>query len=440
VRKKPRKVRGVGNAIPLPTTGKIFTNGKAIEPLRESANANRLSLLFWDGVKATIAPMIIYDGKYYEPAPIDPTILHALTLPTEIAPYGSPRRLLADISKIISQYTRLPDNSVVASSRWAVSSWFSEMQPAPGLSIVGPDTPAGRQLLQLLHCFCRHPLLLTEVNASGLCALPTDWSLTLLIHQPMLSAEMQRMLSIARRSIGFIPRAGRLLDFHCAVATYTELGGAHGSGVIPSLEISVVPAGQRLPVIDYTVRQKIANDFQPRLLGYRLANFSKVLNSSFDAAELTPSLRELAQNLSACTPDDPELQAQVPEFLRTQDKEMRSAAWLDTNTVIIETALAFIHEGKEDYVYVGEIAQSAEEILSRRGENRKLEPRAVGARLGALGLITEPRDKKGIRLVLSSEVSRRVHELAYSFSVPSIQHGTKRCPVCRVESPKGSCV
>jgi len=195
-----------------------------------------------------------------------------------------------------------------------------------------------------------------------------------------------------------------------------------------------------LPVIDYTVRQKIANDFQPRLLGYRLANFSKVLNSSFDAAELTPSLRELAQNLSACTPDDPELQAQVPEFLRTQDKEMRSAAWLDTNTVIIETALAFIHEGKEDYVYVGEIAQSAEEILSRRGENRKLEPRAVGARLGALGLITEPRDKKGIRLVLSSEVSRRVHELAYSFSVPSIQHGTKRCPVCRVESPKGSCV
>ncbi len=435
VRQKQKKSRVTEDRGPLPTNGKIFANGTAIEPVRDVTNPERLCLLYWDGMNANIGSKKTFDGQRYMPAPIDPSILRALTLPAEIAPYVSARKLLADISKSILQYSSLPENSVVAISRWALSSWFSEMQPAPGLSIVGPDTSAGRQLLQLLHCFCRHPLLLTEVNVAGLRALPTEWSFTLLIHQPTLSVEVQRMLSIARRSIGFIPRAGRLLDFHCAVATYTELGCAYGSGAIPSLEISVVPANKLLPILDDNTRLKIANNFQPKLLGYRLANFSKVLNSSFDAPELSPSMRELAQNLSACTPDDPDLQAQVPEFLRTQDKEIRSAAWLDINVVIIEAVLAIIHEGKEDHIYVGEITKLAEEILRRRDENRKLEPRAVGARLGALGLITEPRDSKGIRLVLTGEVSRHVHELAHNLFVPSMQHGAKRCSYCKLASP-----
>jgi len=191
-----------------------------------------------------------------------------------------------------------------------------------------------------------------------------------------------------------------------------------------------------LPILDNAMRQKIANDFQPKLLTYRLANFLKVLNSVFDAPELTSSMQELAKSLSACTPSDPDLQAQVPELLRNQDREIRSAAWLDLNVVIVEAILAFLHEAREDSVYVAEITRTAEAILSRRGENRELEPRAVGARLGVLGLITEPRDSKGIRLVLTGGVSRRVHELAYSLSVPSIHHGARRCPVCRAPSPK----
>ncbi len=438
MRKKQKKVSRTGDAIPLPTTGKIFANGKAIEPVHDGTNTDRLSLLCWNGLKATTGPKIICDGQAYEPAPIDPTILRALTLPIGITSFESPRNLLADIAKTTTKFTGLPENSIAVTSRWMMSTWFPEMQPTPGLSLVGPDTTAGRQLFQLLCCLCRHPLLLTDVNAAGLRALPMQWQFTLLIHQPELSAEVLRILSIARRNMGSIPRRGRLVDFRCAVATYTELGGVYGHSVIPTLEISLVPTRPGIPVLDDTIRQKIATDFQARLLGYRLANFSKVRNSAFDAPELTRPMRELAQSLSACTPDDPDLQAQVPEFLRTQDKEIRSAAWLDINTVIIETLLAFIHEGKQDHIYVGEIAASVEEILSRRGENRELKPRAIGGRLGPLGLITEPRDGKGFRLVLTGEVSRHVHELAYNLSVPSIQGGAKRCQHCRVASPNAT--
>jgi hypothetical protein len=431
MRKKQEKVRGAGHAIRFPTTGRVFANGTAIEPLRDLTNPERLCLAYWDGMRATIGSEVKCGGQTFAPAPIDPTVLRALTLPTRIAPYGSARKLLEDMSAVVTEYTGLPENSVAAMSRWALSNWFPEMRPAPGLSVIGLDTTAGRQVFELLHSLCRHALLLTEMNAAGLRSLPMEWGLTLLIPEPVLSADVQRILSGARRGIGFIPRGGRLLDFHCAVATCSEFVGACGPGVMPSLEISLVPAHEGLPVLDSEMQQKIASDFQPKLLSYRLENYTRVRNAAFDAPRLTPSLRELVKNLAACTPDDPDLQAQVLEFLRAQDQETRSAGWLDLNVVIVEAILAFVHEAKEDSVYVAEITKAAETILRGRGENRNLEARAIGPRLRPLGLITEPRDRNGIRLVLTGEVSRRAHELAHSFSVPSIQDGLKRCDRCK---------
>jgi hypothetical protein len=436
VRQKQRKSCSTADPVSVPTTGKIFANGNAIEPVQDEANPEQLSLLCWNGARAISGSEMICDGQSYVPAPIDPTILKALTLPTGVASYGSPRKLLAELGSIMTAYGCFPENSITAMSRWALSTWFPEVQPAPGLSLVGPDTSAGRQQFQLLHLLCRHGLMLTEVSVAGLLTLPMGWQLTLLIQQPELSFEIQRILSSARRGIGSIPRGGRVLEFHCGVATYTELGGVHGSGLIPSFEISVPHSCQGLPVIDNAMRQKIADDFQPKLLRYRLENFSKVVNSVFDAPTLVPSIRELAKNLGACTPDDPDLQAQVPEFLRIQNKELRSAAWLELRTVIIEAILAYLHEAKQDCIYVREIANAAEAILAGRGESRKVEPREVGPRLHSLGLITEERNSKGIRLVLTSDVSRRVHQLARDFSVPSIQNGARRCPLCGNAPPK----
>jgi hypothetical protein len=128
---------------------------------------------------------------------------------------------------------------------------------------------------------------------------------------------------------------------------------------------------------------------------------------------------------------DPDLQAQVVGFIRVQDQQIRSAKWCDVNTVVVEAILAFVHESKRDCIYVAEIAKAAEAILAKRDDDLKLQPRAIGARLAALGLITEPRDAKGIRLTLSAGISRQVHELAASLSVPLPSGGVvKRCAQC----------
>jgi hypothetical protein len=154
------------------------------------------------------------------------------------------------------------------------------------------------------------------------------------------------------------------------------------------------------------------------------------LQFSLDVSDLASSIQEIARNLAASTPDDPQLQTQAVALFRAHDRKIRSAAWIDLNFVLIETLLAFVHAAEEDCVYVGQITKAAEVILSHRGENRTLEPREVGPRLDALGLITEMRNSKGIRLILTGEVSRRVHELAHMFSVPLITKGSKSCKQC----------
>jgi hypothetical protein len=117
MRQKSRESRGTPVSIPIPTKGKIFANGKAIEAIRDITNPDQLRLLFWDGTKATVGSHVECEGRTYTLAPIDPTILQVITFPTGIAPRGFPRDLLADIVKIMTTYTGLSENSVEVTSR-----------------------------------------------------------------------------------------------------------------------------------------------------------------------------------------------------------------------------------------------------------------------------------------------------------------------------------
>ena len=188
---------------------------------------------------------------------------------------------------------------------------------------------------------------------------------------------------------------------------------------------------QKISILDDSAQLRIASDFQAKLLNYRLTNYQKVLNSTFDAPEFTSPIRELARTLGACTPDDADLQQEAINLLQARDVQIRSESWVDITTVIIEVLLGLIHEAKLRSVYVGEIAETASVILERRGDKRELEARGVGEILRQLNLVIEPRDSRGFKLLLTPLVSRRVHELARDYDVPSVADGVKRCEYCQ---------
>jgi hypothetical protein len=245
-----------------------------------------------------------------------------------------------------------------------------------------------------------------------------------------------QFLNAVRNRDEYIPRGGRLLDLHCAIATYSEQPAGYTPKTFPGIEISVTRTRRKISILDDSARLRIARDFQPKLLTYRFTNYQKVLSSTFDAPQFMSPIREIARNLGACTPDDPDLQQEAIKLFQARDVQIRSDGWVEVDTVIIETLLGLVHEAKLRSVYVGEIAEAASEILAGRGDKEELEARGVGDRLRLLHLVTEPRDSRGFKLALTPSVSRHIHELARDHEVPSIGDGVKRCEFCDFGDPE----
>jgi hypothetical protein len=258
-----------------------------------------------------------------------------------------------------------------------------------------------------------------------------EWHPTLLIHQPRLDASLERVLNAARRRDAKVPQGGRLFDLHCTVATYTEFPCVRAVGGFAGIEVPVHPATCNLAILNQAAEQKIAGLFQPQLLRYRLMNYQQAFCSTFDVTEFKSPMQEIARCMTACTPDDRDLQDEVLHLLKQPGIDHPVDRWTDPNCAVIEAVLARCHLGESDSLYVGQIAHDVEVILTGRGANCNVNAREVGERLRMLGLFTEPRDSKGFRLALTAELRARIHELARDFSVPTLDGDAKQCRDCR---------
>lgn len=425
--KIPRSARGhFSNQVRMPimTGGEIFADGTAIELVSHMGDPERLNLLFWDGVKGNISAVVQREGRLYKPAQIDRSILRELTMPTHNSPPGSTRELLAELCKLAVHFVGLPEKFAAIVGRVVLAGWIIRALPvAPALSITGPDAPRGNRLVQMLRSTCRHALAMSAVTGQALCSLPSGLELTLLISQPTLSNQVQNLLDVAGHRDRKILVRGALLDLYGVQVVHSESELRGGFWSVRSLEIPMIPGSKELPIFDMSVLRRIASDFQPRLLSYRFANYSKASTSLFDASRLTHSLRELAQSLAATTPDDAALQTELFALLKGEDVELRSANWVKFTTIAIESLIFACYERCGQHVYIGELTDSAQEIWRRRGVNTDVDAGAFGRRLRDLGFEPEKRDAKGVKLHLTDAVCRRAQQLAKDFSVPELEDG-----------------
>jgi hypothetical protein len=413
------------------TTGEYFSDGAAIELVRDESD--NIALLYWDGHRMNTSSQVDHANRVYRPAALDQTVAHALRIPRGSTPFGTAKQLVQQISCVLTRYTALPDNLVTALTRFVLATWFVPSLPAaPWLSIRGRNTALANTLIRLLRCFCRRSLLLSDIKAGSLSSLPLHWGLTLMLSQPRLGPEIERLLLAARQRDGYIVRNTRLINLYGPIVTYGDCDSGFAGGMLTPIEIPALPTTVALPLLQREAEDRIAEEFQAKLLAYRLANSRKVSRVSFDVSALHPSLCEVARTLVACTPDDPDLQNEIIKALQTQHAAMRPATWTDVDVVLIEALLFYCHEGKTDCVYVGEVGKTATSILAARGELLKLEPKNVAARLRFLGVHIEPRDKRGYRVLLTQVLSRQLHTLARSFDVPSVQDGEVRCNQCEL--------
>jgi hypothetical protein len=408
-------------AIPIATAGEVFEAAQ-IELVRDPKTQDP-HLLLWDRDKETIGRIVKYRGQCYEPVAINRGLLRELMLPTRRMPHGSTAELLVLICKLITEISALPEKLVRLVGRLVLATWLLEAtQTAPALAIIGPDDLRGTNLFNLMHSLCRHPVRVTSVTPARLYTLPSDLGCTLLINQSSISPKLQRSLDDASRRDQKILHRGDMLNLHGCQVIRSEYGLENGPWSSRFVQVPTLPTCEPVPLLDAAGQERIASDFQPKLLNFRLTNLGKAGAARVDVSSFSPALRSLVQSLAVATPDDTDLQAEMNVLLRDEDVEARSARWVDRDTVVIEAILFACSENNRKAAYIGYLAEIATEILKRRGEMTVIDPAAMGKALGPLGFAVEPRDAKGVKLALTKAVCAKAQQLARDFGVPKAEN------------------
>jgi hypothetical protein len=415
-----------------PTFGQIFTDGSILELVADSAKAGGLSVLLWDGALVRIAQQIEHKGQIYRPAELDPTIIDAIRFPNCCASYGSTRELWEGVSGVIKNFTGLPDRLVWLASASVFASWNVDFTPNPVcLSIFGPRSRQVPQLLQILGSLYRRALSLGAIGLAAICALPMVLRPALLIDSGELDPPLLKLLRATSTRDTFVPINGEARSVYCAKAIYTQEPIVDATLIHTVLPIPITPTSRSLPILDNRIQQQIADEFQPKLLQYRLSNLQRVRDSDFDATKFDTPVRDLARSLGACVIDDEGLQARVVGLLLEHEDRHRVARSTDLNAVVIEAMLFFCHEEKQTSVHVGEIADVVNTILEGRGEALELKPKSVAGKLRNFGIVPERLDAAGRGIVLLNETRERIHNLARDLDVPTVRSGAKGCKQCR---------
>ena len=413
------------------SAGEILANGAMIELVSGSRGLNKPDLLLWNGRKAISGPRVEHCGCIYEAPELAPSLYRATRLPSRCTNYGSARSLFAAITDLFKRHFDLPERESRLLACFSVSTWLSDCLPtAPSLTISGPDEELGIEVLRLLSCVCRHPLMLAEVTPGGFRSLPMQLSFTLLLIQQGLKVNMQRLFrASSHRGLHLTGNRGSVVDLHGPKAIFCGSDAAVDTFSGGVIHVSVAPSRLQSFVLDEQPENEIANDFQPLLLMYRLKNAPKVREPRVDVSKFTFATRQLARTLAASFPEDLELARDIVQLLQPQDEEVRWQRSTDVNCAIIEMLRGYIHERKELEVQVDELAKDVNALLRSRGEIVEYSAEEVGWKLRDLN-ISKQTSSSGRRVLLNRHTSQSVHRLAQTYDLPCPQGSQAGCPDC----------
>lgn len=263
------------------------------------------------------------------------------------------------------------------------------------------------------------------------------WHPTLIIDELELgrsgtSAELLRMLRIG--SVPGVPafRNGQSFETYgpkiMASRQPLDDGALRSRGVIVHLlptEVDTLP-------LDEESRQRIANEFQSKLLMFRLKNYSPVRNFYVQANSLqglSPRAKQVARALTAPLLGHTELTRQLLAILRDSDDDLRIERALEPEWLVAEALFDLCHEvlGGERVisdVLVGGVAGRVNERLKFRGEDIRLSAKKTGLSLRCLGLRPERLGRMGRGFNITTSLKRKVQEIARRLGIDRRTSGT----------------
>jgi hypothetical protein len=280
-------------------------------------------------------------------------------------------------------------------------------------------------MLRLLHHLCRHAVLLGELDQRSFQNPPVEkLKLTLLIAQLAQDVKTARLMQISNARELFTPYRKSGQDLFCC-EVIADYGAITVDG---ALDVTILP-GHHNGMQSSQDLLSIAEQFQPKLFGYRLASATGKLSAGLDAAWACSPAAGCCQALLTTVASDTKLAAATKNLLAVEAEHASANVVTAQRAMLLECALALSHEKNKDRIQVKEFCDALNAALMARGESLQLNSKQVGRLLPKIGLQT--RELHGVFVVeLMNEVRRHIHELALLFNVPSIRKRSIRCSFC----------
>src|SRR5713226_6498658 len=416
---------GLRAPAPCPSAVETFSEVLSqliVESIFDPDHPNRLCLETWNGRKAKIAPSVGHQGMTYVAGPVARGLMQTVRFPPASKSFGTAEKLISPMLEFLSKYAHvLPDAGSMLVA-FALTSWFTDCaRVTPVLYLLGPEN-AVRLALRLLGYMCRRPVLLADLDLAALATLPSQLGATLLINQRQLGRRVTRALLASNYRHFHVARGNGWLDLPGAKAFSCNGWSESECGV----RVSLSPAQDPLPVLTDAEERTVTQDFQSRLLRYRMLYHARVRDARIDCSGFVPAMRDEAHTWLAPICDCPELSQAVLEGLLRQSRETAGSRFFDPTCVAVEAALFFCHKEDTNHVFIGELTETVNTLLQGRHEDSKLSEKKVALLLRDLGIHGE-RVTKGYKIVLTDAVRERVHQLAHAYQVLPVQDGVSRC-------------
>jgi len=351
-------------------------------------------------------------------------------LPVHIEPYGTTSELFTEIKKTILEQTSLSNQVSAVLTYWSLSTWFFDsLAIAPCLVITGSSFE-GDVVLRTLQTFCRFSFLMAGVTSAGLKDINWTGHPTLLLFDPNLTKSMAALLACSTSPGYMVGATNDYLDYFGPKAIY--LGEDLPTFPIPrsSIHVNATAMSRVCPRYGRPLSDSIVQSFQNRLFDYRLKNMVRVRDSEFDASDLPPDTRAVANALGACIVDAPELQKELVSLLTPRAQQQLGDRSTSLEALAAEATLRLCHQGKLQ-IFVREIADEVNRIQTSRGETLKFTAEKVGHKLKKVGLYTRRLGSAGNGLLIDHTTRVHLHDVAASFVDAGFGHAENvHCFLC----------
>jgi len=424
------------DSLGVPTHFKSFPDGSMIETVRDPQRRDGFRLAVYKDGKTQIADQFQYDGDLFVPGEILSNLAPHLRLAAGISPCGTPRGLLAELVATFRDFVDLPDAAFQILGAFVLCSWFADrLRVAPYLGLVGPLASGKTTIMRLLEALCRRAFLVGDLTPASLYKLPTLLGLpTLFIDEndlgnSLMSGAIQRLLRTGNTPGTIVMRNDRGFDPYCVKVLASREPPSDAALASRSVVIGTWPSNRRLAPLDEAAIERIAIEFQPKLLMFRLQNFHtlRVSDSFFSRIDdMSPRTRDLAHALGVPLLGDSELEAGLVEVLQRQDEDSRVLQSLEPEWLVVQALFALCHETspwgtrlprKLAAVLVGGIAEKINLRMSELGEDLRLSAKKTGLVLRELGVRTKVLGNLGRGIELTPALRETVHKISRNFGV-----------------------